>query len=103
MPTTLRPFEVLAATSNVAVTAASQALALTGSGIGNRTVRLANIGLQTIFFKFGVAATTAAAATSTPMLPNSVETFYLRPDITHVAVIAGNTGSTLYATIGEGA
>jgi hypothetical protein len=99
----IRPFEVLAASSTLAVLATTANVAITGSGNSVRAVRLVNSGTQVIFLKFGVAATEATVATGFPMLANTVETFLLRPDITHVAAIAAATGSTLYVTVGEGA
>ena len=87
---------------NLAVTASSQVLAVNIVPIGNRTLRIANIGTQTIFIAFGVSTSTATVSTSMPVLPNTVETFFMRNENTHLAVIAGSTGSTIYVTIGEG-
>jgi hypothetical protein len=99
----VRPFQVKGATVNVAVTAASQALAITRPGVGTQSVRIANIGTQTIFIVFGISTATATVAAGMPMLANTAETFTIENEVTTVAVIAGNTGSTMYVTTGESA
>jgi hypothetical protein len=99
----IRPFDLQSDAVNLAVTGSSQVLAVNSTAIGTRSVRVANIGSQTIFIKFGTANTTVSATSGTPMIPNSVETFLLRNEVTHIAAIAGSTGSTMYVTVGEGA
>ena len=100
----LRPFDFRQnATQNVAVTGSNQSTAITGAGVGTQTIRLVNIGSQTVFFSLTDAAGTAAVASSTPLLPNSVETFLLRKENTYINAIAAGTGSTLYWTLGESA
>jgi hypothetical protein len=65
-------------------------------------VRLANIGTQTVFIAFGDSTVTATVADGFPMIANSVECISMPSTATHVAAIASGTGSTLYATVGEG-
>ena len=97
-----KPFKVNA-TVNTAVTGSNQTLALgAGVGLGTVAVRVANIGTQTIFIDFGTSNTVAATATSIPMLANTVEVFTIPNDVTHIAFVAGTTGSTVYVTVGEG-
>lgn len=99
----MTPFSPVGDTVNIAVTAASQALLLTSLGATSGTVRLVNIGNQTIFLKFGTSGTTTTTAAGFPLMPNTAEIFAFGSNaITHVAVIAATTGSTLYATSGQG-
>jgi len=106
----LRPFEAQGggssfagnSTVNIVVTASNQVLAVNATPLGNRSVRIANIGTQTIFVAFGISTTTASVTGSMPILPNTVETFFMRNENTHIAVIASSTGSTMYVTTGEG-
>lgn len=98
-----RPFEPIggaATTQNVAVTTASQSITINAAAARDGTVRLANIGSQTVFVSFGAAA---VVATSTPLLLNSAEAFSVPLGVTAVHVIASATGSTLYVTEGTGA
>lgn len=95
-----QPITGAATTLNIAVTAANQAFTLPSPPANGCTVRLVNVGSQTVFWAYGGA--TAAVATSTPILPNTVEAFSLPGGVTAIGVIAAATGSTLYATIGEG-
>lgn len=99
----IRPFDVQAATQNIAVTGSNQSTAITGAGVGTRTLRIANVGSQVVFFSITDNAATAAVASSTPILPNSVETFLIRKDNGYLNCIAATTGSTLYWTLGESA
>jgi hypothetical protein len=99
----IRPFEVQAASQTVVVTASNQSTAIAAAGTGNRSIRIAVVGTQTVFFSLTSRAETAAVATSTPVLAGSVEVFLLRNDITHINVIAAGTGSTMYITVGESA
>lgn len=101
----VRPFGQVGNTVNVAVTTAgSDRVAVTRSGIGTQSVRIVNVGAQTIFLNFGKDATvTASATTGMPMLGGTVETFLLPNDITHIAAVAAATGSTMYVTTGESA
>lgn len=110
MQVAVRPFDLITTalnakaggTVNVAVLATVVTVAITPAGIGTRSVRLFNSGTNVIFVNFGDTTVTATVANSMPMLPNSVETFYFHNDWTTIAVIAGATGNTLYATMGEG-
>lgn len=97
----LVPFRPLAETTNIAVTASSQVSAVTKLDSGG-SVRIVNSGAAVSFVTFGTAASTATTTTSMPMLPNSVETFWLEKEQTHIAVI-GTVSNTLYVTFGVGA
>lgn len=85
-------------TVNIAVTTAEQRLPLPTIALEGCTVRLVNVGTQTIFISF---VGTSAVATSMPMLPNTVESFTF-PQGSVISVISTATGSTLYATFGDG-
>jgi len=100
----LRAFRALGVnkTVNVAVTAASQALTIPDVPFGTRSLRLANIGTQTVFIDFGTTSGTASLTTSIPLIANTSEVFTIDNNITYVNVIAASTGSTMYATYGEG-
>lgn len=89
-------------TVNLAVTAASQLLAIPNTAQGTRALRIVNSGTQTVFLDFVTTTGTAVATTSMPMLSNTAEVFTFGNDITHVAAIAGGVGSTIYITPGEG-
>lgn len=99
----LRPFDANTATQNVAVTASNQSTAITATGQGTRSIRLANVGTQTVFVTITDAAATASVSTSIPVVANSVEVFLLRKENAYINVIAASTGSTLYWTVGESA
>jgi hypothetical protein len=85
-------------TVNLAVGVAAANVPLTTLPAEGGTVRLVNSGTQTVFIAFGATATVAAGM---PMLGNTVETFTLAPTDT-ISAIASATGSTLYATVGDG-
>lgn len=96
----VRPFQAVEESSQtLAVTGSSQALTLP-TPQGNRTIRILTNGSVPVFWKYG---TGAAVATSTPILPNTVETFFLPNDVTQISFIAGGTGTTIYITVGQGA
>lgn len=99
----IRPFGQKGNTVNAAVTGTSAALAITRPSIGTQSVRIVNSGTQVIFVEFGVSTVAAVAATSMPILANTVETFVLANEVTHIAAIASTTGSTMYVTTGESA
>lgn len=89
-------------TVNLAVTAASQLLAIPNTAQGTRSVRVVNSGTQTVFLDFVTTTGTAVATTSMPVLANTVEVFTFGNDVTHITAIAAATGSTIYITPGEG-
>jgi hypothetical protein len=96
----IRPFQVVQESSQtLAVTASSQAITLPTRN-GNASVRIVVVGTQNVFWRLDGAA---AVATSTPMLANTVETFFLSRDATTINFIAAATGTTVYITIGESA
>lgn len=86
-------------TSNLAVTAAAQSLflPLTMPQEG-ATLRLMNIGTQTVFVVFSGAA---SVSTGMPIPPNVPMDFSIGPGVA-ISAIAAATGSTLYATMGDG-
>jgi len=96
-----QPAPTAASTTALAVTGSNQTLTLSpNGGAMTRSMRLANIGTQTVFVALGTV--TSSVTTSMPILANSVEVFTLPASITTLSVIAAGTGSTLYATIGDG-
>lgn len=98
----LRSFRPLAPTQNLPVTAVAQTLTL-ADGVGTRAVRLVNVGTQTIFLAFvGATESTATLATSIPLPAGQTEVFTIGNDVTGISAIANASGSTLYATVGEG-
>jgi hypothetical protein len=99
----VRPFEVKSNTANLAVTTASQTVALNRAGIGTQSIRVVNIGTQTVFISIGGSGVTASLTTSMPILANTVETLTIQNEDTTVAAIASATGSTIYVTTGESA
>lgn len=99
----IRPFGPVGNTVNLAVTGTTDRVAVTRSGIGTQSIRVLNIGTQTVFINIGSSTVTAALATSMPVFPGTVETFLLKNDQTHVAAIASAAGSTIYITTGESA
>lgn len=105
MSTQLRSFRPLAATQNIAVTTTAQTLALPGA-MGTFSVRLCNTGTQLIYFLPQEAnnnpAVAATATNAIPLPAGQTEVFTMSPGTTSLSVIAGATGTTLYATVGEG-
>ena len=99
--TDINAFQPNGSTVNEATTASSQALALTGVGTGAHVV-ITNIGSQVIFVAFGISTVTTAVTTGHPILANSAQIFTVPQGVTHVAHRAAATGSTLYATSGQG-
>ena len=90
-------------TVNLAVTGSSASVALVGTpGQGYQSVRILNTGTQTVFINFSNGAGTASTATDMPVLPGTVEIFWLPKPITNVNAIAAGVGSTIYCTVGEG-
>lgn len=91
-------FSPIGDTVNIAVTATAQTLTFTAPPSGQITgaVRLVNAGTQTVFARFD--GVTATVANGLPILPN---TEHLAAGGAAVSVIAGTTGSTLYATCGS--
>ena len=91
-------------TVNVAVTSSNASVALVGTpGQGYQSVLLTNSGTSLIFVNFSTGASTASTTTDMPMLPGTSRIFWLPKPITHINVISiAASGSTLYATTGEG-
>lgn len=96
-----QPAATAASTTALAVTGSNQALTMSpATGSDGGTMRIANIGTQTVFIALGTV--TSSVTTSMPMLANTVETFSLPGAVTTLSVIAAATGSTLYVTVGQG-
>ncbi len=98
----VRPFTVVGDTENMAVAATTASVAVTRSGMGLQALRLVNAGTQTVFIALGTSTVTATTTASMPLVAGAVEIIALPKEVTHVAAIAGATGSTLYITTGEG-
>lgn len=94
----IRPFSAIGPTVNVAVTASAQTLTFSTSQSPPTTLRLCNIGTQTVFVN---AQATATTSNGIPILAGTVELFDW-PSSGSISVIAAATGSTLYATSGVG-
>lgn len=99
----IRPFDPKGVPVTLAVTASSQAVAVTRPGVGTQTVRIVVSGTDPVFFVRGTSTVVSSTTTGTPMLGNTVETFLLPNDITHIAFISTGTASTVYVTTGESA
>ena len=90
-------------TASIAVTTAVQQITLPvdqGNPAG-ATVRLVCAGTQLVAWCWG-AQSGLTASNGVPMLANSSEKFRIPPGVTQISVIAGATGSTMYATLGDG-
>lgn len=95
----LRAFRPLAPTQNIAVTATAQSFPLPNIVGTIYAVRFANLGTQTVFI--ALEGVTATVNNGIPLPAGAVETFTLDSQ-SSISVIATATGSTLYATVGEG-
>ena len=86
------------ATVNIAVTTSAQNLTIGNApNAGDESVRIANLGTQIVFINFNGTSTLNAI----PILPGSAELFSTA-GAGVISVIAAATGSTIYATIGNG-
>lgn len=104
MMVSIRPFSQKGSTVNLAVTASTGNVAITRPGVGTQTVRILASGNDPVFLNFGTSsAVTATLAAGMPMLGNTIETFLLPNDITHIAAISTGTATTIYITTGESA
>lgn len=99
MSTQTRAFRPLAATQNTAVLATATTVTLNYTN-GTFTIRLCNIGTQTVFVAFDGNA--ASLTTSIPIPAGQTEAFTVSTNTPSFSVIASATGSTLYSTVGEG-
>ena len=91
-------FSPRANTVNVAVTGTAQDLALPSIPGEGSTIRLSNVGTQTVFINF---FTTATVSNAMPMT-NTSSIIVDKGALSSISVIASTTGSTLYATVGIG-
>lgn len=87
-------------TVNLAVTGTSQTLTVGAVPAGRTALLLTNIGTKTVFWRYGSSAATAAA--SVPIMANTSMIVDFPEGETAISAIAGDTGSTLYATPGIG-
>lgn len=94
------PFQPLGDTVSIALSASSQALALTDAAGVSATIVLTNLGTQNAFFKVGSSGVTVTATNGMP-LASGQRLQVGKGEATHVAVI-GAAGSTIYATTGIG-
>ncbi len=103
MSTQWRAFRPLALTQNIAVTAAAQTQTFNYS-LGTFAVRFVNIGTQTVFVLLRSSGDTTAATTSNamPIAVGDTAIFTCHVGTVDFSVIAGDVGSTLYSTVGEG-
>jgi hypothetical protein len=70
-----------------------------------QTIRLTNIGTQTVYVLFNDLINTATSANAMPLLANTVEVFTVGADANGSVTIqhvAAGAGSTLYVTRGIG-
>lgn len=82
-----------AASTNVGVVVPNASVAL----------RIANVGTQVVFLRFGFTnAVAATVAADFPLLPNTAEMFEFGGPLLFVAGIATAVGSTVYITPGMG-
>lgn len=94
-----QPIPTAANTLSIAVTASNQTFTLPVN-VQNGQILLTNIGTQTVFVAMGTV--TSSITTSMPLMANTASIFTIPDAVTTLSVIAGNTGSTLYATAGVG-
>lgn len=93
----------VASSTTIAVTASAQQVTIPVVSSNGMTMRLANIGTQTVFWLYGnLAVTASGTAMGVPVLANTVETFTVPAGITQLSVIAAAVGSSLYVTVGDG-
>ncbi|MGG2046765.1 hypothetical protein [Burkholderia gladioli] len=88
-------------TTNLAVTTAVQQLTLPAVPAEGATLRLVCSGTQTVFWSYGVSSG-LTVSNGVPLLANTVEPFFVPGGATQISLIAAATGSTVYATIGDG-
>ena len=88
-------------TTNLAVTTAAQQLTLPSIPAEGATLRLVCAGTQTVFWSYG-ASSGLTVSNGVPVLANTVETFFVPGGTTQISLIAAATGSTVYATVGDG-
>lgn len=87
----------VAATTTSATTRVALAKSVT-----DQTLWVQNVaGGAVAFVNFGDSSVSAAAATSTPILPGSGQLITVGPDATHVAGVTGATSATVYVTSGR--
>ncbi len=103
--TTLNPFTPSGATVNLAVTGASDRVALTRApaSFPELTAIVMNAGPATVFVTFGDATVAAVTATSHPILPGISEVFSVPNSAApYLAAISGTGTATIYVTSGTG-
>lgn len=105
MYVTLVPFRPLGASTAITVTASSATTALPKtSPNGTGSVRIVNVGANTVFFTLGpTSSISTTTTTGIALLPNTERIFQLHQTDLYIAMIAGATGNTAYVSCGEGA
>lgn len=93
-------------TASVVATTTTAATAL---GYTGKTMRIVNVGNETVYVKFGDSTATVTVSTGMPILPGTVELFQTAQiragssnSPTHVATITEANTSRLSITLGEG-
>jgi len=99
----VRPFTIQTASTTILPTTSSAATSINASPQGNRTIRIVNSGSSNIYFKMGISTVAATVAAGCCMLPNTVETFLIRNEDTHIAIIADSAGNSVYVILGDSA
>jgi hypothetical protein len=103
MSAQLRAFRPHAPTQNLVVGVAASAVNLNYT-LGTTSIRLCNVGTQTVFFLPRAAgdSTDATFGNAIPLPAGQTEVFTLPSGTVSISMIASATGSTVYSTIGEG-
>jgi len=97
----IMPFHPQFASQAVAVGATTGTVQITpGTSVGAGCVRIVNSGPNLVFFTLGDSTVTTSATVGIAMLPNTAETFYLRPDQRYIALIGLAAGNTAYISFG---
>lgn len=89
------------ANTSLAVTASVQQLTIPVIRSGVGTIRIVVSGTQEVAWSFGVAPS-LTLTNGVAMLPNTVETFTVPPNVTQISVVAAATGSTIRVHTGYG-
>ena len=90
-------------------TVATTTSAATALGYAGPTMRIVNVGSETVYVKFGSSDVTVTVSTGMPVLPGTVELFKTSQvrsgsssTATHVATITNANTSRISITMGEG-
>lgn len=90
--------------ANLAVTATTANVRVRPDTEGDYTnsVRIAVVGSDNVFLRFGDSAVAATTTEGLAMLAGTIESFTLPEGATHVAAISTGTGSSINVTLGGG-